>query len=688
MARQSKKNAVNRRAVFNRRMFLLAGCQLAAFGLVGAQLYRLQVSEGADLAERGREVITKRDFILPQRGAIADRAGRPLAFNQITRVVRLRIRDFPNPGATPDQLPKEDLSKFAQNFGLNEAQQTRVRLDIDFALGRIPAEFYLRSLAVLPGILQVQADFVELAERAFSAPNDHDNQAGQENQETAVRDDLRREIFVTVERGISATRRDLVRAQQANMPLIELADIFERRYEGAQSQASGAIASLSHVVGYTKRVFREDLLDDGDPLLRLPGARIGATGIERAYDRTLRGIAGARTWQITGGGRKLEKLSETAATKGEDLTLTIDLPLQRAAVGLLSQHQEAAAVVMNIHNGEILAMASQPAYNSNAFVPRISSAEFDAYLDNPFKPLFARASQGAYPPGSTFKMVGTLAALQAGFDSTTTFNCPGYLEVSGQRFRCWKRQGHGLVDMRGALRESCDVWFYEIAQRLGLEQMRGVAEKFGFGSDIIENFLEQSTALLPSRSWKASKRGAEWVIGDSVQFAIGQGFMLATPVQLAAMTASIANGGYRVYPHLVRANGFYDTKESLGFDAAHLQVVREGMSQVVNSDTGTARRSQIDLPWGPDGTLWRLAGKTGTAQVTALAPDESEELDEDIPYDQRDHALFVGFAPLEAPKFACAVVVEHGGSGSATAAPLASNLMTATLSRYRAGNLS
>ena len=284
-------------------------------------------------------------------------------------------------------------------------------------------------------------------------------------------------------------------------------------------------------------------------------------------------------------------------------------------------------------------------------------------------------------------MIVMIAALEAGFDPATTINCPGYYEASGQRFRCWKRSGHGNVDMRGALRESCDVWYYEMATLLQLEQMRRVAAKFGFGTAMIENFYEQSTALLPSREWKERTKGEPWVIGDSIQFAIGQGFMLATPLQLAAMTASIANGGYAVRPHFVRSGGFFNVKDSLGFKALNLEIVKEAMSQVVNSDTGTARSSSLELPWGPNGQIWKMAGKTGTAQVTALPPNESEEIDEDIPYDERDHALFVGFAPFEQPQFAVSVVIEHGGSGSATAAPVARNLISSTLARYVAGKL-
>ena len=206
-------------------------------------------------------------------------------------------------------------------------------------------------------------------------------------------------------------------------------------------------------------------------------------------------------------------------------------------------------------------------------------------------------------------------------------------------------------------------------------------------NDVVEGLAVQALVLqalgevilLPSREWKQA-RGERWVIGDSVQFSIGQGFMLATPVQLATMTAIIANGGYRVRPHLVRVDGFYG-KEDLRIDAAHLRVIQEGMNQVVNHDRGTAKKSKLELPWGPNGQLWRMAGKTGTAQVSSLPPDESEEVDEDRPYDLRDHALFVAYAPLDKPRYACAVVVEHGGSGSATAAPLAANLLTATLAR-------
>ncbi len=676
---------ISRGAVFTRRTLLLAGAQLGAFGLIGSQLYRLQVDRAAELAAQGRNVITKHEYTLPQRGSITDRSGRALAFNRSNRVVVLRIRDYPNPPPQRDGPPKENLARFARKFTLDETTQTRIRLDLDFALRLIPAEFYLRQLALLPPRIQESADFIDLARLIYAQEFD-----GRDTDAIAV--DFAQERFVTLMDNISSTQRDLVQISLADMPLVEITTRFQRQYEGADDdEASGeeaaTFASLSHVLGYTRRVFREDLFSDSDPMLALPGARIGATGIERAYDPTLRGIAGRRTWQITGGGRKLKELGVIQPIKGQDLRLTIDLPLQRAAVGLISPHPEAAAVVLNIHNGEILAMASQPSYNGNDFVPRISTPAYQAYLDDPHKPLFARASQGSYPPGSTFKMVGMLAALEAGFDPSTTINCPGYYEVSGQRFRCWKRRGHGDVDMLGALRESCDVWYYEMATRLQLEQMRRVAAKFGFGTAMIENFFEQSTALLPSRAWKERNRGEPWVIGDSIQFAIGQGFMLTTPLQLAAMTASIANGGYAVRPHFVRTDGFFDAKESLGFQPQNLELIRQAMSQVVNSDTGTARSSSLELPWGPEGKIWRIAGKTGTAQVTALPPNESEEIDEDIPYDKRDHALFVGFAPLEDPQFAASVVIEHGGSGSATAAPVARNLLSSTLARYVAGKL-
>jgi len=675
------KQSVQRGAVFNRRMVLLGGAQLIAFGLIGTQLYRLQVERSADLADIGREVITRQEYTLPERGSITDRSGRALAFNRANRVAVLRIRNYPDPPENPDVPPKKDLTKFAAIFDLDEEAQTRIRLDIDFAFGFIPAEFYLRQLALLRPVLQEAADFVDLAELAYNGGQEVAN---------AVIEDLRREDVITLVAGISSTQRDLLQVKLAEIPLVELGTRFERQYEGSGKDNPNdlTLASLSHVLGYTRRVFKEDLFSDSDRLLTLPGARIGARGIERAYDPTLRGVAGSRTWQITGGGRKLRELARTAPIKGKDISLTIDLPLQRAAVGLISPYPEAAVVLLNVHNGEILAMASKPSFDGNDFVPRIGFDKYQAYLDDPLKPLYARASMGSYPPGSTFKMVGTLAALEAGFDSRTTYNCPGYFEVSGQRFRCWKREGHGDVDMLGALRESCDVWYYNMSSELGLDPMRAVAAKFGFGTAMIENFYEQSTALLPSRSWKERTRDEPWSIGDSIQFAIGQGFMLATPLQLAAMTAAIANGGYTVRPHFVLAGGFFEQKEPLGFDAAHLQLVREGMYQVVNSATGTARRSALQLPLGDDGKIWRMAGKTGTAQVTALPPDEFDDLDEDVPYDLRDHALFVGFAPFDNPQFAAAVVIEHGGSGSATAAPVARNLLNTALARYAAGHLS
>ena len=681
---KAPEQLINRGAVFNRRLVLLGGAQLAAFGAIGARLYGLQVREAETLGQQGLDVITKREFSLPERGSISDREGRILATNRKTTQVQLRLRDYPGApreaeAARAGEQPKASLRAYIEAFGLDPQTELRVHLDLDLALGVIPSTFYLDQLSRLPQKLQNQADFADVAEAAI-----------QEGEEALK--PLKRETLVTVVEDISRSRSQLIASRQADMPLIEVSMGFRRRYEfieverfveaeetGEAQVRTEELAAVSHIVGYTKRVFKEDLLDDTDPLLRLPSARIGATGIEASYDRTLRGKAGYATWQITGGGRKLRQLDEKSPEPGEDLTLTIDLPLQRTALNMLAQYEEAAAVVMDVETGEILVMASQPFFNVNDFVPRISQQVWNQYIRNERKPLFARASQGSYPPGSTFKMIITLAALEHGFTPSTTWTCSGSLEVSGQRFRCWKRRGHGDMDMYGALRESCDVWFYHAAHAIGIEKMREVAARFGFGEEVIANFYEQAEALLPSRQWKEA-RGERWVIGDSVQFSIGQGFMLATPVQLATMTAIIANGGYRIRPHLVSVNGFYN-KQDLQLDPAHLRVLQEGMRQVVNDDRGTAKKSKLELPWGPNGEVWRMAGKTGTAQVTSLPPDESDTINEDIPYDKRDHALFVAYAPLDKPRYACAVVVEHGGSGSATAAPLASNLLTATLAR-------
>jgi penicillin-binding protein 2 len=336
--------------------------------------------------------------------------------------------------------------------------------------------------------------------------------------------------------------------------------------------------------------------------------------------------------------------------------------------------------MLDCESGDILACASSPGYDPNLFVRGISSADYRALLDDPLRPLPNKAVQGIYPPGSTFKMVTALAALDAGLvDFNETVYCPGFKEISGRRFHCWKRGGHGNVDLHRSLRDSCDVYYYDMAMRVGIEGISAMAERLGIGVQFDLPMTSVAQGLAPSRQWKLANRGQPWMVGDSANTSIGQGFVLASPLQLAVMTARLATSR-AVMPRLVKSINGVDQPsgrgESLGLNENHLREVRRGMFAVSNSPRGTAYRAHI-----AEETM-RLAGKTGTSQVRNISTSERADgvrANRDLPRDQRDHALFVSFAPFDAPRYALSVVVEHGGGGSTAAAPIARDIMLQAL---------
>ncbi len=441
-------------------------------------------------------------------------------------------------------------------------------------------------------------------------------------------------------------------------------------------------SDYAHVVGYVGRVSERDIEaeEDPDPLLQTPQFQIGKLGVERQLEGVLRGKAGARRVEQNAAGRIMRELGRTESLSGGDVQLTIDAGLQNFTQARLGD-ESASAVVMDVRNGDVLAAVSSPSYDPNLFVTGISVPDYADLRENDHRPLHNKIVQGLYPPGSTFKMVTLLAALDAGvITPSDRFFCPGHTTVSGRRFHCWKRAGHGWVDAAGSLRESCDVYYYELAQKAGIANISKMARKLGLGVPYDLEMTSVSEGLIPDRAWKRSRRGEEWVVGDSLNVSIGQGFVLTSPMQLAVMTARIASG-LEVSPRLVRSvdgvprpsgvAGPLDLPRSL------LDRARDGMDQVVNARGGTAGRSRFDL----GGLKW--AGKTGTSQVrniTAAERARGVTRNEDLPWGRRDHALFVGYAPYDDPKYSVSVVVEHGGGGSATAAPVARDIMLYALS--------
>ncbi|MEO1138920.1 MAG: penicillin-binding protein 2 [Pseudomonadota bacterium] len=429
----------------------------------------------------------------------------------------------------------------------------------------------------------------------------------------------------------------------------------------------------AHVIGYVGPVNDRDLetIDAPDALLLIPRFQIGKIGLERRVEDTLRGKAGTKRVEVNAAGRVMRELDRVEGQAGSDIQVTLDNALQSYVAARL-EGESAAVVVMDCETGDLLACASSPSYDPNLFVRGISVGDYKALLDNKYRPLPNKAVQGIYPPGSTFKMITALAALEDGkVDPNETVYCPGFLKVSNRRFHCWKRAGHGNVDLHRSLRESCDVYYYDLALRVGIDKMAEMAKRLGLGVEHDLPMTSVAGGLIPNKVWKQTSRGDNWRIGDTANAAIGQGYVLSSPLQLAVMTARLATGR-SVTPRLVRSiDGIEQPSgagDDLGLNENILREVRRAMYAVSNNRRGTAYGSRIIED------AFRMAGKTGTSQVRNITAAERARgvfRNEDLPWERRDHALYVNYAPYEAPKIAVSVIVEHGGGGSKAAAPIA-----------------
>ncbi|RYH02142.1 penicillin-binding protein 2 [Salipiger sp. IMCC34102] len=440
-------------------------------------------------------------------------------------------------------------------------------------------------------------------------------------------------------------------------------------------------ADVGHVVGYVGPVSDYDLarIDDKDPLLQIPKFQIGKTGVENKLEHTLRGSAGNKRIEVNALGRVMRELDRQEGEPGKDIQLCLDERLQSYAQARMDG-ESAGAVVIDLENGDLRAIASAPSFDPNLFVRGISVKDWTDLNENKYRPLAAKAAQGAYPPGSTFKMVTALAALQAGVVAPDeTVYCPGYTNVSGTRFHCWKRAGHGNINFHESLKQSCDCYYYEVSQRVGIDKMAEMARLLGLGVRHDLPLSAVAEGLAPDKAWKRAVRDETWRVGDTVNASIGQGYVLASPLQLAVMTARIATGRH-VTPRLVKSIDGVEQPSGLGdplpINENWLRRCRASMDAVVNHPRGTGQRSRIVAEG------MHMAGKTGTSQVRRITAEERARgvtRNEDLPWERRDHALFVSFAPVENPKYAIAVVVEHGGGGSTAAAPIARDIMLQAL---------
>ncbi|MDA0961539.1 MAG: penicillin-binding protein 2 [Proteobacteria bacterium] len=440
-------------------------------------------------------------------------------------------------------------------------------------------------------------------------------------------------------------------------------------------------SDFAHVVGYVGPVSDFDLsqLDEPDQLLRIPRFQIGKVSVEARLEGRLRGAAGTRRVEVNAAGRVMRELDRRDGEPGADLQLTVDAALQGYVQARLGT-ESASAVVMDVEHGDLLAIASSPSYDPNLFVRGISVADYRELAENKYRPLASKSVQGTYPPGSTFKMITAMAALEAGLiGPDETVFCPGHMEVSGRWFHCWKRSGHGHVNLETSLSESCDVYYYDLALKVGQDKIAEMAQRFGLG--IRHDLLMSAVAagLTPDRAWKRRVHGQDWLVGDTVNASIGQGFMLASPLQLAVMTARLATGR-AVLPRLIKSVDGIETAsgagEDMGLNPVNLRKMHGAMFAATNDRRGTAYGSRIIE------NAYRMSGKTGTSQVRNITAAERATgviRNEDLPWERRDHALYVSYAPAEAPQIAVSVIVEHGGGGSAAAAPIARDIVLQAL---------
>ena len=436
-------------------------------------------------------------------------------------------------------------------------------------------------------------------------------------------------------------------------------------------------SAVSHLLGYVGAPSEKDLEATDDALLRMPGFKVGKQGLERFADTQLRGKAGASRVEVNARGRVVRDLDKQPDTPGDSLLLTIDRELQVFTAQRL-EGQAASAIVMSVDTGEILAYASVPGFDPNQFSEGIPAPVWQALQADEKNPLLNKPVSGLFPPGSTFKMITTLAALESGMvDPEERVFCSGRYMLGKHAFHCHKRRGHGTVDMRSGLFQSCDVYFYTMGRRIGADRIAEMARRFGLGSRFELPLPWQKAGLVPDPAWKQQRYKSDWLIGETLNYAIGQGYLLTTPLQLAVMVSRIASGR-SIVPRLLRGSAEPVLAEPLRIDPAHLALVHEAMSDVVNGRRGTATASRLRM-----GDL-TMAGKTGTAQVRRISQEERRRgvrKNESLPWEQRDHALFVAFAPVAAPRYAIAVVVEHGGGGSKVAAPVARDIMRLALAR-------
>ena len=473
--------------------------------------------------------------------------------------------------------------------------------------------------------------------------------------------------------------------------------------------------TYTHVLGYVSEASVEDLISNETIKQRnVPGLRVGKTGLEKALENELIGTNGIQRFEVNAYGKRINQIDFQEGEKGKTIKLTIDTEIQKYTQKLLNE-KAGSISVMDIYTGEIIAMNSSPSFDPNLFLYGIEKKKWKEIKKNPLKPLLNKTVSGLYSPGSTIKPIVALSALENDVISTNMkVNCRGHkhpLELYGTKFHCWKKQGHGYMSLKNAIKQSCDTYFYEAARLLGVDRLNETAKKFGLGDVVLGSHFNEKKGVVPSTKWKKEAIGQNWYLGETLINGIGQGYIQTTPLQLCLMTAQLANGGHKIYPKIISDDEesiesikqemklasenneenskllsvpekLFNTKKkkyhALYRNKENVKFVLDGMFRSTNEIYGTSFSSRIDDP------KYQFAGKTGTAQVKRITEAE-RELDlkiNQIPYKERDHAWYVAFGPYKDPRYAVSILVEHGGSGSSTAAPIAKKLFKFVIDRH------
>ena len=442
--------------------------------------------------------------------------------------------------------------------------------------------------------------------------------------------------------------------------------------------------NYTHILGYVSQANEKDI--SSSEIIKdkfVQGLKVGKIGLEKSFENSLIGDNSIERYEVNAYGRRINQLAFKSGDQGKTIKLTIDTEIQKLANQLLVG-KAGSICVMDIFTGHVIAMHSSPSFDPNSFVFGISQDEWQLIRNNPMKPLVNKTLSGNYSPGSTIKPIVALSALENGIINTNfTVKCTGKTEMYGQTYHCWKKKGHGFVSLRNAMKQSCDSYFYEIARRLGVDKLSETAKKFGLGKEVFGDLFNiEKKGLIPNTQWKKDTLGKGWLLGETIITGIGQGYIQTTPIQLCLMTAQIANGGHKIYPQIVVNNDIKnqpnDKYKKLYKNYENIKIVQDAMFGSTNEVMGTSYRSRINDP------KYQFAGKTGTAQVKKIT-EKDRLLDLktfEIPYEERDHALYIAFGPYKNPRYALSILVEHGGNGSTTAAPMAKELFKLIIDRH------